>query len=121
MGQPGGTLTSFREGMSQLIGALANRYQDVIQINRNIRTIHYDKKCYVIEDEKEVSRADHLFLCTPSYVAGSLLEDINPSLANQLQSIYYAPISVVGLCYSQGSFERKPEGFGYLIPSSVLK
>ena len=60
-------------------------------------------------------------MATPAYAAAKIVENLNPVLARILDQVPYAPIAVAGLLFKKDSFKRKPDGFGYLIPSKENK
>jgi protoporphyrinogen/coproporphyrinogen III oxidase len=99
-------MRSFVQGMSQIIQALGERHQ------RNIKT---DFRLTTLPD------ADITVIATPAYAAADIVKNANPSLADLLNRIVYAPAAVVGLGFKRDSFKRKPEGFGYLVPSKESK
>jgi len=120
-GMPKGTLTSFEGGMSIVINALAERYKDHILLDQEIKTISSRENQYIVYSNNTQYVADELYLSTPAYVTSSLLNSIDPSLAEDLKNITYAPMAVVGLVFSKDAFRESPKGFGYLIPSLEKK
>jgi oxygen-dependent protoporphyrinogen oxidase len=100
-------MRSFKKGMGQIIEALNKRYQKHIQTNWEITTIP--------------SLFDAVIVATPAYAAAKIVENLNPILAQTLTQIPYVPIAVAGLLFKQNSFKKKPDGFGYLIPSQENK
>ncbi len=101
-------MRSFRGGMGQIIEALDNRYQKHIQTNSEI-----------IGDSSLLF--DATIVATPAYAAAKIVENLNPGLSCLLEQIPYAPIAVAGLLFKQDSFKKKPDGFGYLVPSQANK
>ncbi len=99
---------SFKKGMGQLIEALYAKHQSSIETNAEISSLAQIK-------------ADLIILATPAYVSARLVEEENPSLSHLLDKIPYAPIAVVGLTLKPKYLKKKPDGFGYLIPSSEKK
>jgi oxygen-dependent protoporphyrinogen oxidase len=57
-----------------------------------------------------------VIVATPAYSAGDLLRPISDLLADGLEGISYAPISVVCLGYDAGAVHRNLNGFGFLVP-----
>ena len=118
-------MRSFKRGMGQIIEALDKRYQKHIQTNSEI-TISKDGHCFSL-DKKSLKESvypylfDVVIVATPAYAAAKIVENLNPILAQTLTKIPYAPIAVAGLLFKQNSFKKKPDGFGYLIPSQENK
>ena len=100
-------MRSFKGGMGQIIETLDERYQKHIQTNSKISSVPIN--------------ADVVIVATPAYAAAKIIENLNPVLAQILTQIPYVPIAVVGLLFKEDSFKRKPDGFGYLIPSKANK
>ena len=100
-------MRSFKGGMGKIIEVLEKRYKRHIQLNSEISSPPIN--------------ADVIIVATPAYTAAKILENLNPVLSRVLAQIFYAPIAVVGLLFKQDSFKRKPDGFGYLIPSGENK
>ena len=60
--------------------------------------------------------ADAVILAVPAHIAGSLVEQLDTSLATSLKNIYYPPVAEVFLGYKEGSIGRPLDGFGFLVP-----
>ncbi len=120
-GQPAGHLTSFRGGMSQLTDALYKRYHDSIHLYEEVTVIHRLAESFSVETTKTQYFAQEVFIGAPAYKAAKFVANFAPKLSHALEQITYAPIAVVGLVYRKQQFDRFPEGFGYLIPSSEGK
>jgi oxygen-dependent protoporphyrinogen oxidase len=100
-------MRSFKKGMGQIIEALNHRYQKHIQTNSQLLSVP--------------TNADVVIVATPAYAAAKIIEHLNPVLANILTEVPYVPVTVAGLLFKQDSFKKKPDGFGYLIPSQENK
>jgi oxygen-dependent protoporphyrinogen oxidase len=122
MGAPAGELTSFQNGVAQLIEAAGTKYKESIRLDQDIKMISSQNDQYVIySNDGQRYTADELFLCAPAYSAGPMIKDVSPRLSQELTKIHYAPIAVVGLVCPLEYFSKKPCGYGYLIPSSEEK
>ena len=106
-GFPRSRMLSFKGGMEQIIETLDKRYQKHIQTNSEISSVPVN--------------ADVVIVATPAYAAAKIVENTNPVLSQLLTQIPYAPVAVAGLIFKQDSFKKKPDGFGYLIPSKENK
>lgn len=120
-GMPSGTLTSFRRGQAQMIEILGKRYSDHILLNHEAAAVTCGGGRFVVEGAGRRYEADELFICTPSYQAARMLRGASSGLADDLNRVPYAPMAVVGLVFPLLAFPKKPQGFGYLIPSSERK
>ncbi len=114
---PGGRLTSFRKGVSQLIEALGREIGERLVTRAQVISILKEEKGYLLETTVGAIRTRSLVLSTPAYGAGNILTSIAPELARELLKIPYAPISVVALVYKKEDTMRfPPNGFGFLVP-----
>jgi oxygen-dependent protoporphyrinogen oxidase len=121
IGHPGGRLTSFPQGMSQLIRTLHNRYEEDIQTGHPVFELHPQESGFHLRTTAHDVFAGEVYLCAPAYQAAPLVRRWKPALAKLLSAISYAPVTVVGLLYQRSQLSKLPEGFGYLIPSSEKK
>lgn len=117
----GGNLTSFKNGMVELILAIREKYQDAILLNQEIKTIVFENNQFEINSGEKKYKADEIYLCVPAYSAAKILRGVHQPLCDELEKINYAPMAVVGLAYSAKIFKQRPTGFGYLIPSQERK
>jgi len=117
VGEPKGTLTSFRKGMSQLVEAIHTQYQSSIKTSQEVQSLRYKEERWFIEMPEREEIADQVFLCTPAYVAAQLLTQQNQRLSKALVATPYAPLAVIGLAYRMTDLSQAPKGFGYLVPS----
>lgn len=120
-GMPMGTLTSFRQGQTRFVDALARRYETNIRFRQEVKTVSHHQGRFIISSGDQQHEADELFISTPAYHAADILQEISPPLAEELNRVEYAPIAVVGLVFSLSVFQNPPKGFGYVIPSSEKK
>ena len=111
-------LMSFRNGMSTITTALASKHRDHIRSGEHVLSVSVRDKRYFIHSHREEYQADQVFLCTPAYASARLMEALDQNLFEQLNTIVYAPVAVVGLAFNRQNLNKFPEGFGYLIPSS---
>lgn len=114
-------LKSFKNGMGVLMTSLSDACKDSIHLGETVRDVIAADPYYLVVTDQEKYPADALYICTPAFAAGSLLEKFNTDLSRALMSIEYAPVAVIGLLFKRTALNRIPEGFGYLIPSSENK
>lgn len=120
---PGGTLTSFREGMEYLIYVLGERLGESVITGTEVQRIEKGSKegsPYVIHfkdknGEGKIS-ADMVILATPAYVTAKVIENLEPTIAKALNEIPYPPVIVVCLGYRKSLVSHPLDGFGFLIP-----
>jgi oxygen-dependent protoporphyrinogen oxidase len=116
-GGPGGRLTSFKEGVGQLIKALGEILGDRVLTGVRALEVRREKGLYAVETPQGTLGTRALVLANPAYEAGKMLMALAPSLSRDLAAIPYAPVSVVALVHRDTDTLRfPPRGFGFLVP-----
>jgi oxygen-dependent protoporphyrinogen oxidase len=114
---PGGWLTSFRGGLNRIIERFEERYREDIFTGHSVQSITREGDYYKVKrDDGAWVTAVNVVLATPSYRSADIVELISRPLSEALNSIPYAPISVVCLGYPKSSVKRELDGFGFLVP-----
>ncbi len=115
---PGGTLTSFREGIQYLSDALAASLGGIVRPGVAVTSVAkggsvpYRVTC---GDGSEYE-ADLAIMASPAFAAAEMLTGLDGGIAGVLRQIPYASMTVVCFGYSRGQITRSLDGFGYLIP-----
>lgn len=114
---PGGTLTTFRDGMENLPRALAGRLGDRLLLEAPVERIVRDGATWVLEGSFGAARAASVLLTTPAETTARLLESLAPDAAASLGAVPTVPVTVVMLGYgSTAGFAHDLAGFGFLVP-----
>jgi oxygen-dependent protoporphyrinogen oxidase len=115
---PGGTLTSFRDGLQELIdalaGALGTRFQPSTPIVRLSDMGSRGFRVHVREGAP--LDVDAVVLACPAWHAARLVEAMDHELGSALDDIPSAAVNVVHVGYRRDAVGPQPEGFGYLVP-----
>ena len=115
---PGGTLTSFADGMSALTDSLAGQLGSRIRISTAVRDISRSGKRYQLQlENNEVEESDVLILAAPAHAQAGMLQAVDSDLAGLLGEIPYPALSVCCLGYRKSQVGQVLDGFGFLIPS----
>jgi oxygen-dependent protoporphyrinogen oxidase len=120
------TLLSFANGAQTFTDALATRLDDRLSLNTVVRSVAKDDSGSTPAFQVTVRRgadqttilADRLIVATPTSVAAILLRGVDPTIADRLSEIEYAPTAVVSLGYRKSEIGDPLHGFGFLIPRS---
>jgi len=115
---PGGHLTSFANGMSEMTDRLSSGLGARIKTSSGVKSIDHHGGRYQLQLESgQVVECDALILAAPAHAQSQMLQQMSPQLSGLLGGIDYPPLSVVCLGYREADLQRHPEGFGFLIPS----
>lgn len=115
---PGGRLTSFRNGLQELIDGLAGALGDRLRTRSPVRAVSdMGRRGFRIHlDEGAPLRADAVVLAVPAWHAAVLVQAMEPALAKVLEEIPAAPLAVLHFGYHRGALGEVPTGFGFLVP-----
>jgi oxygen-dependent protoporphyrinogen oxidase len=115
---PGGTLTSFMEGMGALTDSLAAQLGSRIRLATAVRDIDHAGGLYRLHlDDESVHESEVLILASPAYAQAQMLKSLDPGLAELLAGIPYPALSVCCFGYREERIGQVLDGFGFLVPS----
>jgi protoporphyrinogen/coproporphyrinogen III oxidase len=107
---------SFDRGMEVLVKALASLIQNV-RLNTRIDGIERSGATWTIKTNSGQSlEADAVCLAVPAYTAAKLLQNVNPQLATELNTIKYASTATINLAYPRSAIKHPLDGFGFVVP-----
>lgn len=112
---------SLKNGVVQLITALEDSLTGCeILKNTTVTTISpaADGNYSLILNNEEEIHADAIVLAIPSFNAGSLIQDINPQLADQLATIPYVSTATISMAFKKSDITKPFSGFGFVVPST---
>lgn len=113
---PGGTLTSFRDGLDtlveRLVGALG---AGVVRTEGRVSAIEPGSRWLVRLESGETVTADAVVLTIPSPRAAPLLEPVDGELAAAVGGIPTAGLAVVATAFDAAAIPEV-NGFGFLVP-----
>jgi oxygen-dependent protoporphyrinogen oxidase len=129
IGAPAGRLTSFTNGMNDLIDALTTALGPIVRTSSPVLQL---RKCreeepqtpataparYIVATAGGRIDADAVVLAGPARESACLIREFDPTLAGLLEGIPTAPLAVVSLGYEAAALERscRLDGFGFLVP-----
>jgi len=115
---PGGTLTSFANGMSVLTDRLAEQLGSRIRLASAVKDISRSGNRYQLQlADNSAEESDVLILAAPAHTQARMLQAMDPVLAGLLGEIPYPALSVCCFGYRKKQVGHVLDGFGFLIPS----
>jgi oxygen-dependent protoporphyrinogen oxidase len=115
---PGGKLTSFAGGMSEMTDRLAALLGERVRLAATVRGLDRDGGRFRLLLDGGVEEADRVILAAPAYAQAGILEDLVPEAAGLLREVPYPALSVVCLGYREADLGDYLDGFGFLVPST---
>jgi oxygen-dependent protoporphyrinogen oxidase len=115
---PGGTLSSFRNGLQELIDALAAALGPRFRPNTPVVGLSDmgSRGLRVHVREGAPIDVDAVVLACPAWHASRLVETMDGELGGALDEIPSAALAVVHVGYRRDAVGPQPEGFGFLVP-----
>jgi protoporphyrinogen/coproporphyrinogen III oxidase len=114
---PGGTLTSFYDGMETLISSLTTFLGKRLKTGSEAVSIDREGSTYVISLADGTNIETEAVVCaTPAFTTSAMVRELDKNLSVLLNEIYYPSVSVVCLGYRREKIQHSLRGFGFLIP-----
>ena len=118
---PGGTLTSFDDGLDVLVNTLSRELGDVVRLGSGVARVRRGgvdeaKPWNLVLEGGAGMQADVVVLAVPAAPAASLIEQLDGDLASTMRGTPSAGLAVVALGYEADSIGGPPDGFGFLVP-----
>ncbi len=108
------SLYSFKGGVQTLVDRLSEHVN--ARLDEKVMALEFDQNGVTVCTDKDRLHADYVISTLPSYQLAELFKPTDQELANELEQIEYAGLTVVNVGFA--SHELSHKGFGYLIPSS---
>lgn len=115
---PGGTLTSFSQGLDVLTSRLASELDGIVHCSQPCTAIELENDGrYTVRTANDVSiDADAVLVATPAGPASLLLSPLDERLGAAVEAIPSAGLAVVALGFKAADVGGPPAGFGFLVP-----
>ena len=115
---PGGTLTSFYDGMGELVSAIRDFLGERLRLGSKVLGIDRKGRGYSLffADGSSMD-ADIVVSASPAYAVSDMLRNMDRPLSNLVAEIPYPSLSVVCLGYRKEKIKSPVDAFGFLIPS----
>ncbi len=115
---PGGALTSYYNGMGELIQTLKERLGDRLRLGYRGASLDRKGKGYIQHFSDGSSfEADAVVLASPAYAVAEILRNFDKKLSATVSEIPYPSLSVACFGYRREKIKADLAAFGYLIPS----
>lgn len=111
-------LTSFKDGMQELTGALARELGSRLLLNARVIGLvpNAGGGFRVHLDRAEPWIASAVLLACPAHIASQIVAALDRELSRVLASISTAPLAAVHFGYREELLGSAPDGFGFLVP-----
>jgi oxygen-dependent protoporphyrinogen oxidase len=114
---PGGTLTSFYDGMGMMVDSLKSSLKERLRIGSKVVSVERKNKGYAVHlSDGMVVETEILVIASPASSAAEILKNLDRPLSSVLSEIPYPSVSVVCFGYRKERIADKLDGFGFLIP-----
>jgi oxygen-dependent protoporphyrinogen oxidase len=115
---PGGTLTSFYNGMDELISALRASLGERLRLGSKVQGIERKGRGYSLHFTNGSSiEADTVISASPAHAVAEMVKNMDKRLSSLAAEIPYPAVSVVCLGYRKEKIRTPVDAFGFLIPS----
>jgi oxygen-dependent protoporphyrinogen oxidase len=112
-----GLFVAPRDGMSSLVGALAERLPpESVRYDSAVTRVGQSGDAWSLTVDGVDTEFDAIILAVPAFAAGTLLSQTSAELAGELQQISYAGSAIVVLGYRREQITRGWDGFGFVVP-----
>ncbi len=108
---PSGRLTSFENGMGQLIEMMADSGSFTLYTGIGVREIRKEEAGFILDQGRGIY--DAVVLAVPAYSLAEMMVSGLEDVVERLASVPYPPMAVVPFAVKKGVVD----GFGFLIPS----
>ena len=114
---PGGTLTSFPNGMETLVHALHSQLEARLHLATPVAKLARAHNCWMLgSSDGRTLEAERVVVASPAWTAGPLLAGLDPELGARVAGIPSAPVVVVCLGFAESDVQHVVRGFGFLVP-----
>jgi oxygen-dependent protoporphyrinogen oxidase len=109
---------SFREGMEEMIRALASRLPPgAVRLKERVTDVTREGSRWRVTTAGGVTlEADQVILAPEAHQAARMIRYLDPSLALLLEEIPYASSATVTLAYRRADIPHPLDGFGFVVP-----
>ena len=112
--------TSLREGMQQMVDALAARLDaNALKTSTPVQSVIRQDDGWTVSAGYQSDSFDAVIVATPTHAAAAVLQAADENLSRELGEIQYSSSVTVTLGYDERVRRSLPPGFGFLVPRSA--
>jgi len=114
-----GLFVTFRNGMRDLIDALASRLPSgAVRVGTGVRAITRDGAGWRISTDGATITADRVIVATEAHAAARIVDPLDAELGRALAAIPYIGAATVSLGYRRSEIHHPLDAFGLVVPAS---
>ena len=122
-GKPPAMFTSLQGGMHELVETLVGQLTGDLRLGCRVGGLRHlgpGFELSFVQTGRSPLTTDAVVLAIPAYLAATLLNPIEPNLAQKLEQIRYVSTATVSLGYRRADIASQHDlnGFGFMIPKS---
>jgi oxygen-dependent protoporphyrinogen oxidase len=109
---------SFDRGMQTLVDKLGEQLKSrgvITRLGCKVISVTYSDN-WMVHTSTGILESDAICLALPSYVAGSLVSELDPDLSALLNRIQYSSTATINLAYPRSLIGHALNGFGFVVP-----
>ncbi len=111
---------TLKGGVGEMAEALVTKLDRIrLEIGKRVREVRpsrqTDTAYEVVMEDSTSMMANAVILTTPAFVTASLIETLNPSLAQELRQIPYVSTATLSLAYKQSECRHPMDGYGFVV------
>jgi protoporphyrinogen/coproporphyrinogen III oxidase len=121
---PRGGFVAFRDGLGEMVDALAQRLAaSAVEVRTGVTVtqVRAAGSGYALATASETTEADAVIIATPAPVAATLCRSLNPSVARSLGEIEHVSTAIVTLAFPISAVERPLDATGYVVPRAEAR
>jgi oxygen-dependent protoporphyrinogen oxidase len=115
--RPGSGSYSFLGGMTDLVQALSSGISGPLRRGEPVRSMERSGSLWILRGRERSGKFDHVVLAVPSHQLSGI-EGLPVEIRQDLTSVPYNPVAVVGLGFRRDRVAHPLDGFGFLVPRS---
>jgi oxygen-dependent protoporphyrinogen oxidase len=119
---PGGTLTTFKDGIGTFTNAAYKAVRDTVNLNKRLSQVTSAASGYLVACEDGTTlQADTIICAIPPHAIQSQFDSINESIQSTASKVECVPTAVVCTGYDRDRVGHSLDGFGFLVPPNQKK